>query len=133
MGKLPSDLFGHRVRAVGVRKPSCLGCVRGGTEGMCAHMRDGRGLTGRFGGSHRCRSGHLARGGSADEPTTDLFHDIEFAAGKRLRSRYRVAGAAITRSFRFEAPEHTLSAIRRPTGDDSPVGFAQCLWRFHPL
>jgi hypothetical protein len=133
MTELRSDLVGDSPGAVGGGKPSRRGGVRGGTQGMRAHVRDGCGLSGCLGGRRRGRSGNIARGGACDEATPDLLRDIEFAAGEGPRSGDGIAGTAIPRSFGFEQPQHALCAVRRPPGDDPPVGFAHRLRRPHTL
>ena len=127
------DLVGDGPWTVGGGKPSRLGGVRGGTEGVRAHVGNGCGLPGCFRGSRRWRSGSLACGGASGEATPDFSCDIELAAGKGLRSSDGIAGTRITRSFRFEQPQNALCAVRRPPGDDPPVGLAQCLRRAYPL
>lgn len=99
---------------------------------MRAHVGNGCGLPGCLGGGRRGRSANLARGRASDEPTADLFRDVEFTAGKCPRSGDGVARTAIARSFDFEQPQHALCAVRRPRGDGPPVSFTQCLRRAHP-
>src|SRR5947209_7711974 len=53
MAELPSDLVADRTRAVGGGEASRFGGVGGGAQGMRAHVRDGRGLPGGFGGRRR--------------------------------------------------------------------------------
>jgi hypothetical protein len=53
VAELPSDLVGDSLWRVGGSKASRLGGVRGSTQGVCAHVGDGCGLPGRFGGSRR--------------------------------------------------------------------------------
>jgi hypothetical protein len=80
--KLPADLLAGSLRPVGGGQSSCLGGVRGGTQRVCAHMRDACGLPGRSGGGHRCRSAHLTSGGMSDETAAGLS-DAKLAAGER--------------------------------------------------
>jgi hypothetical protein len=133
MADLPLDLVGDSLWAAGCGKPSRPGGVRGSTEGVRGHVRNGCGLPSCFGGCCRRWSGNRARGGASDEATPDLWRDIELATGEGARSGDGFAGTAITWSFRFEQPEHALCAVGRPLRDDPPVGFAQCLRRAHPL
>lgn len=79
--KLPADLLADSLRPVGGGQSSRLGGIRGGTQGMRAHMGDACGLPGRSGGGHRCGSAHLTSGGMSDETASGLC-DAELAAGK---------------------------------------------------
>jgi hypothetical protein len=73
----------------------------------------------------------LRAAGPADEAAADLLCDAKLATGKGACLCDRITGAAIPRGFRLEQSQHPLRAIRRPRGDDSPVGFAQRLRRTH--
>ena len=133
MAVLPLNLVADSLGAVGGGKPGRLGGVSGSTQGVRVHVRDGCGLPGCFGGSHRRRSGNLARSGASEEATADLVGNVELATGKSTRSGDGIAGTTVTWSFRLEQPQHTLCAVSPPGRDDPPVGFAQCLRRAHAL
>ena len=79
--KLPAELLADSVRLVRGGQSSRLGGVRGGTQSVCAHMRDACGLPGRSGGGHRCGGAHLASGGMGDETAAGLS-DAKLATGK---------------------------------------------------
>ena len=87
---------------VGRGQRCCLRGIRGGTQGVGSHVGNRRGLPRGSGG---CRGGgrpHVSGGAAADEPSADLFGDIELATGKGPRPRDCVPGAAILWSFRLE-------------------------------
>ena len=130
MAKLPADLLSDRLRLVRGGQSSRLSGVRGSTECVRAHVRDARGLPGRSGGGYRGRSAHLTSGCVSDESPPGL-RDAKLAAGKRPKPVDGIARAAIPRSFHLEQSDHPLRAVRRPRGDDPPVGFAQRLRRPH--
>ena len=79
--KLPAELLADNVRLVRGGQSSRLGGIRGGTQSVCAHMRDACGLPGRSGGGHRCGSAHLTSGGMSDETAAGLS-DAKLATGK---------------------------------------------------
>jgi hypothetical protein len=79
--KLPADLLADSVRPVRGGQSSRLGGIPGGTQSVCAHMRDACGLPGGSGGGHRCGSAHLASGGMSDETAAGLS-DAKLATGK---------------------------------------------------
>jgi hypothetical protein len=128
--QLPADLLADSLRPVRGGQSSRLGGIRGGTQGVRAHMRDARGLPGRSGGGHRCRSAHLTSGGVSDETAAGLS-DAKLATSKGAKPGDGVTGAAIPRSFRREQSQHPLRAVRPPHRDDPPVSFAQRLRRTH--
>ena len=70
--KLPADLIADSLLRVRAGKSSRLGGIRGGAQGVRAHVRDAGGLPGRSRGSHRCGSAHLTRGGMSDETAAGL-------------------------------------------------------------
>lgn len=129
--KLPADLLDDRFRPAGSGQSSRLGGIRGGTQSVRAHVRDGGGLPGRSCGGNRCRRADIAGSGTADETAADLPRNAKLATGKGACSGDRITGAGIPRSFRLEQSQHPLSAVRRPPSDDPPLGFAQRLWRTH--
>lgn len=129
--KLPANLVADSLRPVRSGKSSRLRGIRGGTQGVGAHMRDACGLPGRPGGRYRGRSAYLTRSRSANKSATDLRCGAELAASKGPCPGDGSAGAAIFRSFRLEQPQHPLRAVRRPHGDEPPVSFAERLWRAH--
>src|SRR4051794_32060805 len=79
--KLPADLLADRLRPVRGRQSSRLGGVRGGAQGVRAHMRDARGLPGRAGGGHRCGTAHVTSSGVSDETAAGL-RDAKLATSK---------------------------------------------------
>ena len=79
--KLPADLLADRPRPVRGGQSSRLGGVRGGTQGVRAHMRDARGLPGRSGGGHRCGTARLTSRGMSDETAAGLY-DAKLATSK---------------------------------------------------
>ena len=80
--KLPADLLADGPGPAGGGQSSRRGGVRGGTQGVRAHMRDAGGLPGGSGGGHRCGSAHLASGGMSDETAAGLC-DAKLATSKR--------------------------------------------------
>ena len=80
--KLAADLLAHSLRPVGGGQSSRLGGIRGGTQGVRAHVRDACGLPGRSGGGHRCRTADLTCGGMSDEAAAGMA-DAKLAARKR--------------------------------------------------
>jgi hypothetical protein len=70
--KLPADLLADSLRPVGGGQSSRRGGIRGGTQGVRAHMRDACGLPGRSGGGHRCGSTHPTSGGMSNETAAGL-------------------------------------------------------------
>lgn len=129
--KLPADLLTDSVWSIGGGETGCLGGIRGGAQGVRAHVCDGCGLSGRSGGGRCCGSTDLASGAPVSSPAADLFGDTKLALSEGSRPGDRLSGAAIPRGFRLEQPQHPLRAIRRPHGDDTPVGLAQRLRRAH--
>ena len=110
--------------------PAGLGRVRGRAQSVRAHLRDRRGLSGRSGGSGRCRA-HITCGATSNEPAANLFCDVELAAAKSPRSDDGVPWPAIAWSFSVEQPERSFRAVSRPYSNDSSFGLAQCLRRTH--
>jgi hypothetical protein len=80
--KLPPDLLADSLRPVRGGQSSRLGGIRGGTQGVRAHMRDACCLPGRAGSGHRCGSAHLTRGGMSDKTASGLC-DAKLATSKR--------------------------------------------------
>jgi hypothetical protein len=131
VAQLPTDLLSHSDVLVGRGQTGCLGGIRGGTQGVRAHMGNRRRLPGGSGGCRRGRSPHVTSGAATDEPPADLLHDIKLPTSEGARPANRLPGAAILWSFRLEHPQHPLSAVRRPRRDDPPVALAQRLRRTH--
>ena len=129
--KLPADLLTDCVWTIGGSQAGGLGGIRGGAQSVRAHMWDGCGLSGRFGGGHCCGSADLTSGAAILETTADLLRDVKLATSEGSRPGDRLTGPAIPRSFRLEQSQHPLSAVRRPHSDDPPVSFAQRLGRAH--
>jgi hypothetical protein len=128
---LPVDLLFDRVRPFGGGQTGCLGGIRGGAQGVRAHMGNGGGLASRSGGGRRCGSLHVTSGAGRGKSAADLFGDAKLATSKGPRPGDRVTGAAIPRNFRLEQSQHPFGAIGRPHRDDPPVSFAQRLRRPH--
>jgi hypothetical protein len=131
LAKLPGDLLADSLRPVGGGQSSRLGGIRGGTQGVRAHMRDACCLTSGSGGGCCCWSLHVTSGATTDEAAADLFGDAKLATSKGPRPGDRVTRAAILRSFRLEQSQHPLRTVGRPHRDDPPVSFGQCLRRTH--
>jgi hypothetical protein len=129
--ELPADLRSHRVSPVGRDKPSGLRGVCGGAEGMGTHMRDGCGLSGRASSSCRCRVVCLARWDTTNEAAADPLCDAELAASECTCACDQVARTAVPWDSRLEDRQDVLSAIRRPSRDGTPVGFAERLRGAH--
>jgi hypothetical protein len=129
--KLPADLLAHSLRSVRGGQPSRLGRIRGGPEGVCAHMRNRCGLSGRPGGSHCRGRPHLASGSRIEKPAADLSGDVKLAPGKGACPGDRITGAAIPWSFCLEQVKYPIRAVGRPPRDYPPVSFAQRLRRTH--
>jgi hypothetical protein len=70
--ELPADLLADGLWPIRGRQSSRLGGVRGGAQGVRAHMRDARGLPGRSGGGHRCGTAHVTSSGVSDETAAGL-------------------------------------------------------------
>ena len=87
-------------------------------------MGDGCGLSSSSCSSHGLGSYHLARSGTADEAASDLLRNVKLATGKGACPGNRSTRAAVVWSFRLEQSKYPLSAVRCPSGDDSPIGFA---------
>ena len=128
--KLPADLLADCVWRVGGGQSSRLGGVRGGTQGVRAHVGDACGLPSRSGGGHRRGSAHLTSGGMSDKPAAGLT-DAELAIREGPQPGDGISRTAIPRSLRLEQSQHPLRAVRRPHRDDPAVSFAQCLRRTH--
>jgi len=133
MAKLPVNFLGDSLRPIRNGKSCCLGGVRGRSQGVRAHMCNGRGLSCRSRGGHSRRTAHLTSSAVTGEAAPDLLRDVEFTAGKGPCPGDRVTGTAVPRSLGLEEPQHSLRAVRRPRGDDAPVGFAQRLRGAHAL
>lgn len=131
MTKLPADLLTDSVLLVGSGKTSCLGGIRRGTQGVCAHMGNSRGLPRGSGGCRCYGSVHVTSGAATDKSATDLLGDIKLTASEGSCPGDRVTGPAILWSFRLEQPQHPLCAVRCPHRDDPPIDFAQRLRRPH--
>jgi hypothetical protein len=87
-------------------------------------MGNSGGLAGRSGGGRCCVSFHVTSGAPGDKSAADLFGDAKLATSEGPRPGYRVAGAAISWSFRLEQRQDPFRAVRRPRCDDAPVSFA---------
>lgn len=72
MAKLPADLLADSLRPVVGGQSDRLCRIRGGTQGVRAHMRDACGLAGRPGGGDRSRSARVTSGGMSDEAAASL-------------------------------------------------------------
>lgn len=131
MIKLPADLFTYSICPIRRGETSGLRGVRGGAEGMGAHMRSGCGLSGRSSGRRGCRSAYLARRDATCEAAADSLSDVKLAACKSPRAGKQITRTAIAWSGRLEDRQHPLCAVRRPRRDGPPVGFAECLRRAH--
>lgn len=129
MAKLPTDFLVDGLSLVRGGQASRLGGICGGTEGVRAHMWDGRGLTGGSRSCHRCGSAHLASRSAVDETAADLSGNAKLATSEGAQPSDGPTGSAIARSLCFEQPQYPLCAVRCPHGDDSPIGFAQRLRR----
>ena len=81
VGKLPADLLADSLRPVRGGQSSRLGGIRGGAQGVRAHVWDACGLPGRSGGGPRCGSAHLTSGGMSDETAAGLC-DAKLATSK---------------------------------------------------
>ena len=81
MPKLPADLLADSLRPVGGGQSSRVGGIRGGTQGVRAHVRNACGLPGRSGRGHCCGSAHLTSGGMSDETAAGRA-DVKLATGK---------------------------------------------------
>ncbi len=103
--KLPADLLADSLRPVGGGQPSRLGSIRGGTQGVRAHMRDARGLPCRSRGGHRCRSAHLASGSMSDETPAGLS-DAKLATSKRSKPGDCIHGDGYPPELPLEQPQH---------------------------
>jgi hypothetical protein len=131
LAQLPMDLLSDGDALVGRSQSCCLRGIRGGTQGVRAHVGNGRGLPRGSGG---CRSGgrpHVTSGAATTEPSADLLGDIKLATSKGSRPLDCVPRAPILWSCRLEQAEHPPSAVRRPRRDDPPIAFAQRLPRAH--
>jgi hypothetical protein len=129
--KLPADLFPYSICPVRRGETSGLRGIRGGTEGMGAHMRDGSGLSGRSSGRRRCGSLYLARWDATGEAAADSLCDVKLATCESPRPGDQITRTAIAWSSRLEDLQYVLCAVRRPRRDGPPVGFAQCLRGAH--
>jgi hypothetical protein len=121
VAQLPTDFVSHSDVLLGRGQTCCLAGIRGGTQSVRSHVRNGRRLPRGSGGCGRGRSPHVTSGAASDEPPADLVGDIELATSESSRPRDGVPGAAILWSLRLEQPQHPFSAVRRPRRDDSPV------------
>ena len=79
--KLPADLLADSVRPVRGGQSSRLGGIRGGTQGVRAHMRNACRLASRAGGGYRYRSAYLTSAGMSDETARGLS-DAKLATSK---------------------------------------------------
>jgi hypothetical protein len=131
VNQLPANLLTDSVWPIRGGETGCLGGIRGGAQGVRAHMWDGCGLSGRSGGG-RCRGiADLASGTPILKTAADLFRDAKLATGKGSRASDRLSGAAIPWGFRLEQSQHPPRAVRRPSRHDPPIGFAERLRRSH--
>jgi len=133
MAKLPANLLGDSLRPIRDGKSSCLGGVGGRSQGVRAHMCNGRGLSCRSGGGHGGRTAHLASSALTGEAAPDLLRDVELTAGKGPCPRDGITGTTVARSLGLEESQDSLRAVRCPHRDDASVGFAQRLRRAHAL
>ena len=101
-----------------------MGAIGGGAQRVRAHMGNSGCLAGRSGGGRRCGSFHVTSGPTSDKSAADLFGDAKLATSERTRPGDRVAGAAISWSFRLEQRQGPFCAVCRPCCDDAPVSFA---------
>jgi hypothetical protein len=89
--KLPADLLFDRARPFGGGQTGYLDGIRGGAQGVHAHVWDGGCLAGRSGGGRRGGSAHITSGAEGDESAADLFGDADLAA---IASRGRLSHGA---------------------------------------
>ena len=129
--QLPLDLLTDGVWPIGGGTTGCLGGIRGGAQGVGAHMWDGCGLSGRSGCGRCCRSAQLTSGARIFKTAADRFRNVKLATSEGSRPRNGLSGTAIPRSLCLEQSQHPLRAGRRPHSDDPPVSFAQRLRRAH--
>ncbi len=116
---------------MGGGQAGCPCGVRGGAQGVRAHVRDGRGVSSRSGGGRGRGGTHLAGGSSIYKATADPLRDAKLATGESAGPGDCITRPAIPRGFRLEQSEYPLRAVRRPSRDDPPVSFAQRLRRPH--
>ena len=104
VSKLPADLLTNRVLPVGGGETRCLGGIRGGTQGVRAHMRNSRSLP-RGSGRCRCRgSTHLTSSSTTYKSAADLPGKNKLATREGSRPGDRLTGTAILWSFGLEHP-----------------------------
>jgi hypothetical protein len=132
MAKLPADLVADSLRPVRGGQSCRLSGIRGRTQGVRAHMRNGCGLSRRSRSGHRCGTTHLTSRATTDETATNFPRDVKFTTGKRPCPGDGITGTAIPRSFGVEESQHALRTVSSPHRNDPPVSLTQRLRRTHP-
>jgi hypothetical protein len=124
--QLPRDLRINRVLA-GCSQAGGSGGVRGGAEGVSAHVRDTGSLCGGSGRGDRGWAGNHAGGAAGDEGLPDLAGGVQFAATERPGTGDRVSRPPIRWRFALEQGQYSLGAVRGPQRDCPPIGLAERL------
>ena len=124
--QLPRDLRIKRVLA-GCSQAGGSGGVRGGAEGVSAHVRDTGSLCGGSGRGDRGWAGDHAGGAAGDEAVADLPCSCQFAAAERPGPGDRFGRPPIRWRFALEQGQHPLGAVRGPQRDCPPIGLAERL------
>jgi len=125
--ELPTNLCFTSIWLVGCGQPGGLRGVRGGAESVSAHVRDGRCLSGRSGGSHGCGGVSLLCWDATLEAATDPLGGAHIATCECPCPGYQFTRTSIAWSGRLEDVQHVLGAVRRPRRQRPPIGFAQRL------
>lgn len=151
MTKLPADLLTESVLLVGSGKTSCLGGIRRGTQGVCAHMGNSRGLPRGSGGCRCCGSVHVTSDAPTNKSAADLHGRIQQCQAALLSlarkhphrrgqsPRLRGIRAGCRRSLSLLERSRSSRALRRPrtplappSGSDAPT-VAPAIGRSPPL
>jgi hypothetical protein len=127
VGELPADLVVDDFWPVGSRQTGGFDGIRGGAQCVSAHVADRDGLTGGSGSRGSGSSFDLAGRHTTHEAAANLFGGVQLSSGERPSAGDGCARAIISWSYDLEQPQDPLSAIGCPTGDKSPVGFAEGL------
>ena len=95
---------------------------------MRPHVAHGYGLARSAGGS-RGRAGlYFAGRHTTDKSAPDLMGGLQLTSGEGPGPGDGSTRTVVLRSLGLEQTQDSLRAASRPSGDKTPVGFAQRLW-----
>lgn len=108
-------------------QPGSFRGIGGSAESVRTHVSDAGGLPSSARGGHCRWRIHGVRGPTGNEAPTNFTGGVKVTPSKRPGASDGITGSTVCRGLRLERDQDALSAVRRPGGDDTTVGFAEGL------